>query len=38
MALTAQAAADLSEIAATHSPLVIDLVNHAISTAAASVQ
>ena len=29
-ALTAQAAADLGEIAATHSPLVIDLVNHAI--------
>lgn len=29
-ALTAQAAADLNEIAATHSPLVIDLVNHAI--------
>jgi len=29
-ALTAQAAADLNEIAATHSPLVIDLVNQAI--------
>jgi glycerol-3-phosphate O-acyltransferase len=29
-ALTAEAASDLREIAATHSPLVIDLVNHAI--------
>ncbi len=29
-ALTAEAASDLREMAATHSPLVIDLVNHAI--------
>lgn len=29
-ALTTEAASDLREIAATHSPLVIDLVNHAI--------
>jgi len=29
-AITAEAASDLREIAATHSPLVIDLVNHAI--------